>query len=102
MITGTPLDETQIYYNGKELKKGDLLDFDITDGGTLLVNPIMVAPHASGFVSTRMSALIPTHMSKHMSTLKSPHMAIHMAIHMSARMCAHRCTPRAAERSRWM
>lgn len=43
---GTPLDETQIYYNGKELKKGDLLDFDITDGGTLLVNPIMVHPES--------------------------------------------------------
>jgi len=43
---GIPLEETQIYLNGKELKKGDLLDYDVSDGTTLLLNPIMVHPES--------------------------------------------------------
>ena len=39
---GTLPAETQIYFNGKEIKRGDLLDYNITDGDTLLLNPVMV------------------------------------------------------------
>jgi hypothetical protein len=41
---GIPMEGQQIFFNGKELTEGDMIDNDITEGATLLVNPVMIQP----------------------------------------------------------
>merc|ERR1711871_362666 len=36
---GTPIAEQKLFFNGKEITDGDMIDNDITEGSRLLVNP---------------------------------------------------------------